>query len=883
MRHGFLLNPCIRPGNFYAELSHAANSKLFSPYLILGINYNRPTLGSLLPHAVRWLHHKSQPSSTNGISTKRPASQRLLQAKAAAHAWKQTKRRGIVQRGVRLVLKGSLSAQARMRSHIQFITTPTSDTPGTALMLHFDDKRYVFGQVHEGLQRAALQSGARFLKAKNFFLTGRTEWRNTGGMLGMILTLADGARAAAASKAETARLRMERKKAREEAEAQRNGKKYSRSVKSNGSFSQKPSKDTMAVEVDPTVRIHGGPNLLHTLATARSFVFRQGTPIEVKEFDEEQCGPSEEKVWKPTFMDNRIQVWAMHIRPISDAAPSPPVSPRKRSLDEYIFDEKNLRHYTDCERPTAEQVAAQWGIHTSQPKSNSQSDQQIRHTAVTEMFNSKWRFDNLVEKPLSQVKLPAAMFVRDPKTKKLARYEGPIPVANKPTPNIQVLVRQPWPGSLIDHLPPTQSSPVAMSYIVRNHRQRGRFKAEEAKRLNVPPGTLFAELAQGLSVTSTDGNIITPDMVLEPSKDGGGVAIFDLPSIDYIPALFQRPELVADAVMTGVGSFIWILGPGVAQDERLLRFMEEFKDMEHIVSSSDVCANVLTMTTAAIESLRHGQIDSDRFPHLHRNDSSPNQESFVKNSNLPLFRSATRGLKIQLEPKLAVVEDEIPRDLDKLQAQSEIPPKVFEFAEQARKDIATETAQIENAKQDLPSPSAEIVCLGTGSALPSLHRNVSATLLRVPGYGSYLLDCGENTLGQLRRMYTPAKLREVLGDLKLIWISHLHADHHLGTTSVIKAWYDAVHGEDAIKRPKPSSTDHLLHPETLLENGRRLFVVGHPYMIRWLDEYSSVEDFGYDQIVPLQATYKQDNTSDQCMLKWNGVDVGFNSSNNPRM
>jgi hypothetical protein len=32
--------------------------------------------------------------------------------------------------------------------------------------------------------------------------------------------------------------------------------------------------------------------------------------------------------------------------------------------------------------------------------------------------------------------------------------------------------------------------------------------------------------------------------------------------------------------------------------------------------------------------------------------------------------------------------------------------------------------------------------------------------LKVPGYGYYLLDCGENTLGQLKRVFEPEELRE---------------------------------------------------------------------------------------------------------------------------
>jgi ribonuclease Z len=49
------------------------------------------------------------------------------------------------------------------------------------------------------------------------------------------------------------------------------------------------------------------------------------------------------------------------------------------------------------------------------------------------------------------------------------------------------------------------------------------------------------------------------------------------------------------------------------------------------------------------------------------------------------------------------------------------------------------------------SDSAEIIFLGTGAAIPSKYRNVSGILMRMPGRGAALLDCGEGSLGQMRR------------------------------------------------------------------------------------------------------------------------------------
>jgi len=42
-----------------------------------------------------------------------------------------------------------------------------------------------------------------------------------------------------------------------------------------------------------------------------------------------------------------------------------------------------------------------------------------------------------------------------------------------------------------------------------------------------------------------------------------------------------------------------------------------------------------------------------------------------------------------------------------------------------------------------------------------------------------LLDCGENTMGQLYRHFGSANIVGVLQKLRAVFVSHLHADHHL--------------------------------------------------------------------------------------------------------
>lgn len=54
---------------------------------------------------------------------------------------------------------------------------------------------------------------------------------------------------------------------------------------------------------------------------------------------------------------------------------------------------------------------------------------------------------------------------------------------------------------------------------------------------------------------------------------------------------------------------------------------------------------------------------------------------------------------------------------------------------------------LENVRRD----DLEIVLLGTGSSQPSKYRNVSSIYVNLFSKGGLLLDCGEGTLGQMKR------------------------------------------------------------------------------------------------------------------------------------
>jgi ribonuclease Z len=135
--------------------------------------------------------------------------------------------------------------------------------------------------------------------------------------------------------------------------------------------------------------------------------------------------------------------------------------------------------------------------------------------------------------------------------------------------------------------------------------------------------------------------------------------------------------------------------------------------------------------------------------------------------------------------------DECEPPLDVAAVQAELraeKPEVVAQAEAARAAPAPAAAAAPPAAALLRGDEFSLTFLGTGAAIPSKYRNVTGLLLDLPAAGAaMLMDCGEGSLGQLRRRLGGAGADAVLARLRLVWLSHIHADHHVGLPSLLAA------------------------------------------------------------------------------------------------
>lgn len=785
-------------------------------------------------------------------------------------------------------------------NYVQIISAPTADTPAPCLLLHHDSRRYLFGNVGEGLQRATIQRKVGLGKAESVFLSGPTGWHGMGGLLGYVITMADRLNAAKESLAMHVAAAAEASAAAA-AKAAAAGKERRPATPQQGQQNKKKKATAAATEerlAITSLNIHGPQNLAYLFATARRFIFRSGFPLNFEEVRVDPRAASPVDAGHPDWSDENVKVWYVPVW--ADAEEDGAHRPRssslgKRSHDEISGDEgaaggaevDTQQGLATRSRPSAEDGALP-------PGEQDRLNNLFVDNVVKEMFSSEWKLDTLVETTLHRARLPAKLFVRGPDGK-IQRYAGPLPgdagfERPEDVPDVPVLVRNPWPAAMVDALPEVPRSAQSLCYLVKNQPRRGKFNVARAKELGVPV-PMFKLLTEGESVTTPEGGNVTPDMVIGEPVGGYGFVVADLPDEAYVDAFVARPEWADEKLMDRVKAVYWFLGPGMVADARIQAFMQRFlqgdEERRNFVLSMDTCPNMVAFESIADNQMKLHAVDPARFhiPTFDNNVAVPgiaelpppaatpttskhkaatpgklpqaspsstvadNTASASTSSNkvpdtsnngpgspsAPLFYSGRTGATMQTGPQLAFKGDasHVVPFAPLADASATLDPAVAALAASARATLSTPSFRraVAASNASLPHPDAEVVSLGTGSAMPSKYRSVSATLLRVPGHGSYLLDCGENTLGQLRRVYGEAGADDVIRDLRAVWISHLHADHHLGTAAVLRAWRDLTDADIAQSQATGTGAPQLA-------------VIAHAHFLAWLREYHRVEDVG---------------------------------------
>ena len=203
----------------------------------------------------------------------------------------------------------------------------------------------------------------------------------------------------------------------------------------------------------------------------------------------------------------------------------------------------------------------------------------------------------------------------------------------------------------------------------------------------------------------------------------------------------------------------------------------------------------------------------------------------------------------------------------------------------------------------------KISFLGTGCSIPSKYRNVSGILLQLNNSADIssdgtsrgevkglLIDAGEGTWAQMQRLTYEAAVKEhctinsdsntdttttlptlldfqysLASQLRVIWVSHPHADHHLGLVRVI------IERKTALLTYSSKNSSAISHSEV-----EPLIVIAPPSVLAFLHEYSLLNSTMQDAYFGVSCrAYDPDDSCVYTDCYWNKTLIeGIDGNNN---
>ncbi|KAL6850226.1 hypothetical protein ACP4OV_020853 [Aristida adscensionis] len=425
---------------------------------------------------------------------------------------------------------------------------------------------------------------------------------------------------------------------------------------------------------------------------------------------------------------------------------------------------------------------------------------------------------------------------------------------------------------------------TAIIYACELPEIKGKFDPAKAAALGLKPGPKYRELQLGNSVQSDQfDEMVHPSDVLGPSIPGPIVLLVDCPTEYHMPELFSLQPLscfyedssVQIESVKKVNCIIHLGPSSVTRAVAYQNWMKKFGAAQHIMAGHEIKnMEIPILKGSARISSRLNFVCPQLFPssgfwsvgaandglEKNKNTSSETCET-VSAQNLLKFHLrpyAQLGLDRASIPSLFTYEDIVEELISEIPEVREVPEQVCMFWQNevdnmntlppvgsrmmveepwinqnaGKLDNGTHLQEIVRRKhpkdnQDIPCcvenamrEDMEVTFLGTGSSQPSKYRNVSSIYINLFAQGGILLDCGEGTLGQLKRRFGVNGADEAVKSLKCIWISHIHADHHTGLARVL-----------ALRSKLLKGIPH-----------KPLLVIGPRPLERFLNAYSVLED-----------------------------------------
>ena len=372
-----------------------------------------------------------------------------------------------------------------------------------------------------------------------------------------------------------------------------------------------------------------------------------------------------------------------------------------------------------------------------------------------------------------------------------------------------------------------------VSFILRTPPIPGKFLVEKAMSLGIPKGPLYRQLKMGQNVSLVDAvtnevKVVQSSDVVEPATPPIIIMILYYPTENVAQQLFtsnhlrqniendDNPELVIHITSLRLfhqyGKCHWTKNHNNSNTEGSLKR----KNVDHIflplrdlkllddtvVDSKDETS---PFRSAIMGAYARSLIHSDIYvcPENQMQSPSTSTARIVTkhddtSANVDEFQIGRPNMEYTILPRskrgfvpISVANDgDDPPPIKIVSTDKETMEQLVDCsgAGTLAQQIITEYAP--RAPKMLQS-DGELIFTGTASAVPCKHRNVTGMLLKQSDKRCIILDIGEGTIGQLLRMWSSCEdrqqqCRNLYNEIKAVWISHPHADHHLGLIRLLK-------------------------------------------------------------------------------------------------
>ncbi|XP_049776088.1 ribonuclease Z, mitochondrial [Schistocerca cancellata] len=332
---------------------------------------------------------------------------------------------------------------------------------------------------------------------------------------------------------------------------------------------------------------------------------------------------------------------------------------------------------------------------------------------------------------------------------------------------------------------------MAVSYICRLKPRPGSLNLEKCVEKGVPPGPLLGRLKSGEDVELEDGSVVKSAEVCFPDDPGPVFLVVECPSDSFLDSFINNPmfrehQAVAEKDEDLAYLVVHFTPPEVMNDVRYRKWMDAFSQSTFHLAINEGSTCTGSIAVHRIQNKLH-QLHPFIFPLL--NDSGILHEEVEPDTTAASPTALTTQQNVIQARTLCSVNLRPNRMLD---SESTVKINVKSFIEEINgiegfsEALAELQDQLKSYDKDV-APYPKIVFLGTGSCIPNKTRNTSGIVLEVSDSKVLMLDCGEGTLGQLWRFYGVDGAEEILRKLQCVYVSHLHADHHLGLVGLIHA------------------------------------------------------------------------------------------------